>query len=308
MLYYNITKIPHCLTTMHRALLLFLLLAPFLPALTHANTVRVAVTIKPLHSLVAGVMHGIAEPALIMAGGASPHHYSLRPSERRTLANADLIFWIGPELETFMPRILESFALSTTAAALIDAPGLQHLTTRSRGHHKHTHAHIDPHIWLSAHNAHALVDEITTRLIVLDASNAEHYEANRQRLHKRISETDAAIQHKLAGIKSPYLSYHDAYQYFEQAYGLNHAGFVNSGDEVNPSARHIQQLRRIIRDQQVHCLVYEAPNRPALVDTLTKDFDVKVMELDAIGLRLNAGEDTWFEIMHNLAETYAACL
>jgi zinc transport system substrate-binding protein len=293
---------------MYRALLFYPLFALFLPALTLADDVRVAVTIKPLHSLVAGVMHGVAEPALIMAGNVSPHHYSLRPSERRTLANADLIFWIGPELETFMPRILRSIDPSTNTVALIDSPDLIKLTARSRSHHTHTHARTDPHIWLSARNAHVMVDEITNRLIALDAGNADQYEANRQRLHKRISDTDAQIQLKLAGRTSAYLSYHDAYQYFEQAYGLNQMGFVNSGDEINPSARYVQQLRSIIGDQQIRCLVYEAPNQPALVDTLTKDFDVSVMELDAIGMRLGAGEDTWFEIMHNLAETYASCL
>lgn len=293
---------------MYRTLRFYLLLAAFMPALTSADDIRVAVTVKPLHSLVAGVMRGVADPALVMAGNASPHHYSLRPSERRALANAELIFWIGPELETFMPRILHSIDPSTETVALIDAPDLVQLTARSRGHHSHAHARTDPHIWLSAHNARALVDEIANSLIALDADKADHYEANRQRLRKRISQTDAAIRHKLAGKTSPYLSYHDAYQYFEQAYGLNHAGFVNSGDEVNPSARYVQQLRRTIRDQQIHCLVYEAPNRPALVDTLIKDFDMNIMELDAIGLRLSAGEDTWFEILHNLAETYAACL
>ena len=293
---------------MHHSLILCLLLTLVFPALSHADELQIAVTIKPLHSLVAGIMKGVAEPALIMSGSTSPHHYSLRPSERRALADADLIFWVGPELETFMPRILRSLDPSTATVALIDTPGMVHLPARTRHHHAHNASRNDPHIWLSAANAHTIVDAVANRMITLDATHADRYRANRQRLHQRISKTDAEIRRRLAGKNAPYLNYHDAYQYFEQAYGLNSAGFVSSGDEISPSARYVRELRDIIRDQQLHCLFFEAPNRPALVDTLTADFAVKAYELDAIGIRLEAGEDTWFRIMHNLAETYEACL
>jgi zinc transport system substrate-binding protein len=243
-----------------------------------------------------------------MAGNASPHHYSLRPSERRVLANSDLIFWVGPELESFMPRILNSLDRSVSSVALIESPGLQQLPARTSHHHSKAHSRIDPHIWLSSGNAHVMIDEIANRLIALDVAHADAYEANRKRLHQRISETDEQIRRKLAGKTAAYLSYHDAYQYFELAYGLNNAGFVSRGDEISPSAKYVHELREIIRDQQLHCLFYEAPNRPDLVDTLTTGFDVAAFELDAIGIRLAAGEEAWFELMHKLAETYESCL
>ena len=292
---------------MSRSLILALFFTLTLSPLTHAD-VRVAVTVKPLHSLVSGVMKGVGEPVLIMTGSGSPHHYSLRPSERRLLANSELIFWVGPELETFMPRILHGLDRSASSIALIASTGLEQLPSRTSHHHPGAHTRIDPHIWLSAENAHVMVDEIASRLIALDAAHADAYEANRKRMHKRISETDQQIRRKLAGKTAAYLSYHDAYQYFEQAYGLNNAGFVSSGDEISPGAKYVHELRNIIRDQQLHCLFYEAPNRPGLVDTLTAGFEVAVYELDAIGIRLDAGEDAWFGVMHKLAETYESCL
>jgi zinc transport system substrate-binding protein len=292
---------------MSRYLILYLLLTLTVSLPTHAD-VKVAVTVKPVHSLVSGIMNGIGEPALIMAGNASPHHYSLRPSERRILTNSDLIFWVGPELESFMPRILRVLDRSVSSVALIESPGLQQLPARTSHHHSKAHSRIDPHIWLSSGNAHVMIDEIANRLIALDPSHTDAYEANRKRLHQRISETDEQIRHKLAGKTAAYLSYHDAYQYFELAYGLNNAGFVSSGDEISPSAKYVHELREIVRDQQLHCLCYEAPNRPDLVDTLTAGFDVAVFELDAIGIHLEAGEDAWFELMHKLAETYESCL
>lgn len=293
---------------MTRYLILFVFFNLTMPGLICADAAKVAVTVKPIHSLVSGVMKGVGEPALIMSGSASPHHYSLRPSERRTLAEAELIFWVGPELETFMPRILESLDAPARAVALIASPGLVHLPARHSHDHSASASRIDPHIWLSAKNAHVMVDVIADKLIELDKKNAGSFERNRLRLHSRISDTDDRIRRILSGKNAAFLSYHDAYQYFEKSYGLNHAGFVSSGDEISPSARYVRELRNTIRDQQLHCLFYEAPGRPALVDTLTAGFDVTALELDAIGLRLHAGENAWFEIMRNLAETYDSCL
>jgi zinc transport system substrate-binding protein len=308
MLHYNITK--NTRSHMHPLpviYILLLLLIP-LPALSAPATVTVAVTVKPIHSLVTGIMKGAGEPVLVMSSSASPHHYTLRPSERRALAEASLIFWVGPELETFMPRVLDGLQPSSTTIALIESAGLLRLPARTTHHHATASTRNDPHIWLSAQNAHTLVDAIADELARADAAHADIYNANRTRLHQRIAATDKLVQQRLAGKSSAFLTYHDAYQYFEQAYGLNNAGFVSSGDELSPSAGYVKELRDKIRKQQLHCLFYEAPTRPGLVDTLTHGLDVKVQELDAIGLRVQPGENAWFEIMLALAQAYDSCL
>ena len=140
-------------------LILTLLLILTIPVQVQASAeaFNVAVTVKPVHSLVAGVMQGVAEPVLVMGTSASPHHYTLRPSERRALAHASLIFWVGPELESFMPRILGSLDASSRNVALIEAKGLLRLPARTAHHHAAAHSQIDPHIWLSPQNAHAMV-------------------------------------------------------------------------------------------------------------------------------------------------------
>jgi zinc transport system substrate-binding protein len=283
-----------------------LLVAMMRPA--SAEDFTVVATIKPVHSLVAGVMQDAGQPGLIMRTGASPHHYALRPSERRALAGASLIFWVGPELETFMPRILDSLPAATQQLALIDATGLTRLPARSTHHDDGEGHHVDPHIWLSPANAHMMVDAIANRLISMDADHAHIYQRNRTRLHERISDIDERIRQRLSGKSSAYLSYHDAYQYFEKAYGLNNAGFVSASEEVGPGAKYVRELRSKIRNQQLNCLFYEAPNRPALVDTLTDGLAVDVIELDAIGIRQQAGVQAWFTIMKTLAEGFEACL
>ena len=153
-----------------------------------------------------------------------------------------------------------------------------------------------------------MVDAIANRQIGMDAVHAHIYQLNRKRLHEHITRMDERIRQRLSGKNSAYLSYHDAYQYFEKAYGLNNAGFVSASEEVSPGAKYVHELRGKIRNQQLHCLFYEAPNRPALVNTLTDGLAVDVIELDAIGIRQQAGEQAWFMIMETLAESFEACL
>ena len=153
-----------------------------------------------------------------------------------------------------------------------------------------------------------MVDAVADALSRLDTDNAHLYATNRKRLHQHISDIDRQIRDLLSDKTSVFLSYHDAYQYFEHDYGLNNAGFVSNSEDLSPGARHIHEIREMIREQKIHCLLYEAPSRSALVDTVTRDFDVKVQEIDAMGIRYQAGEDAWFEIMTGLAQAAKDCL
>ena len=86
---------------------------------------KVVVSIKPLHSLVSGVMEGVGEPSLLLEGNASVHVYSMRPSEVSMLQQAELFFWIGPQLETFIEKPLASLTHSMISVEMIDTKGLQ---------------------------------------------------------------------------------------------------------------------------------------------------------------------------------------
>lgn len=102
----------------------------------------VVASIKPVHSLVAGVMQGVGEPTLIVGGAGSPHTYALRPSEARALENASLVFWVGEGMETFLTRPLETLTGSATVVELSQANGLTELEYRTGGPFE-AHAHDD---------------------------------------------------------------------------------------------------------------------------------------------------------------------
>ena len=103
-----------------RSLALVLLLC-FSP-LTLAGP-QVLTSIKPLQLIAAAVQDGVAEPDVLLPVGASPHHYALRPSDMRRLQQAQLFYWIGPQLEGFLAKPLSS--RTQPSLALQDLPGLQ---------------------------------------------------------------------------------------------------------------------------------------------------------------------------------------
>lgn len=103
---------------------------------------NVVVSIKPIHSLVAAVMEGVGEPKLIVEGAASPHTYSLKPSNAKTLQDADVVFWVGHGLEAFLEKPLEALATKATVIELDDAKGLEKLKFREGGAFEaHDHGH-----------------------------------------------------------------------------------------------------------------------------------------------------------------------
>lgn len=98
------------------------------PALS--DVPRVVVDIAPVHSLVSQVMAGVGTPDLLLPPGASPHGYSMRPSEARSLSQADIVFWVGEGLTPWLETSLDSLAASATHVALLDVPGAVLLETR----------------------------------------------------------------------------------------------------------------------------------------------------------------------------------
>ncbi|MBB2713730.1 MULTISPECIES: zinc ABC transporter substrate-binding protein ZnuA [Rhizobium] len=110
-----------------------------IPALLFAGTMRAAdapvvvTSIKPIHSLVSAIMQGVGEPELIVDGSASPHTYSLKPSNARALQEAKVVFWVGPNLEAFLEKPLEALGSNASVVELENAPGLTKLPFREGG-------------------------------------------------------------------------------------------------------------------------------------------------------------------------------
>lgn len=307
-------------------LLLACLLLITLPAL--AAPPRVVVSIKPLHSLVVGVMQNVAEPALLVKGGATPHGYSLRPSEARLLTDADLLIWVGPELESFLERPSRTLSGQARQLRLAEQLAAQLLPARSggewaehaeeeddhsHGHHNHSSDHADddrhehsgdsdPHLWLSPLLASKIVDLTVKALVELDPDNQARYIDNADTVRQRLDRLHQQLQNRLAPARDlPYIVFHDAYQYFEQTYGLNAIGSLTISPERTPGARRISAIRTRISESGARCVFSEPQFEPKLVRTVVEGTGAGTGVLDPLGADLPAGPEHYFQLLDNLA-------
>ena len=307
----------------------------FLPLVALATQPQIVTSIKPIHSLVAGVMRGVGEPLLLVSGGASPHDYSLKPSEARAIEQAQAVFWIGPDLESFLIRPLNNVKDKVRVVALLDAPGMTVLPLREGGTwepHGHEHGHDehghetsedgdgndhqhdhqaghDPHVWLDPVNAIAMVRRIMTVLGEVDIAHRADYQRNGAALIEHLDHLNQRLAMELAPVRQqPYLVFHDAYQYFEQRYDLDAIGSVTMSAERRPGAKRVADIQARIRDLQVRCVFSEPQFQPALVETIIAGSAARRGVLDPLGAELPPGPDAYFQLLQGLATSLRACL
>ncbi|WP_312597903.1 zinc ABC transporter substrate-binding protein [Stutzerimonas nitrititolerans] len=281
-------------------------------------------SIKPLQLIAAAVQDGIDEPAVLLPPGASAHHYALRPSDVRQLQAADLFYWIGPDMEVFLKPLVAG--RRGTSQQIQTLPGLtqrhfgeahaphdQHDHDDHDDEHDHDHAHrlgsLDTHLWLLPANALVIAEKMAGDLAALDPTNAQRYQANLAAFRQRLAALDQRLQARLARVgDQPFFVFHEAYDYFEAAYGLRHAGVFSAGGEAQPGARHVAQMRQRLQQAGPSCVFYEPPARPRLAATLTRGLPVQLAELDALGGGITADAQGYERLLETLGGTLAECL
>ena len=295
---------------------------------------NVVVSVLPIHSLVAGVMQGIASPILLLKGGASPHTYALKPSDARNLQNADGIFWVGDALESFLAKPIQALPRDAKIVALSKLPAVRLLSIREGGvwaedaanHHadhqqpavgthgaqdlgRSARGTYDPHIWLDPANAAVIVVTTVAVLSGIDPANADTYRANGAKVLRRIEQLEEKLHRHLASVKNrPYVVFHDAYQYFEKPFGMNAVGAISISPERIPGAKRLAALRRRLGELDAACIFAEPQFQPAIVATVAEGTGARSGVLDPLGTNLVPGPDAYFRLLENLAVSLRTCL
>jgi zinc transport system substrate-binding protein len=297
-------------------LFFFLLMLCSLPL---AAAPRVVVSIAPVHSLVAGVMDGVTEPQLLIPPGASPHAYSLKPSDARALAGAQLVVWVGESLEPMLEKPLAALAGSAQVIELASVEGMHLLDNREGGiwgeehhgdsHEGHGHGEVDMHLWLSPDNARRIVAVSAEALSQLDPENAAHYRENATTMQQRIEMLETRLRKQLAPLsEQPYIVFHDAYHYFEEAFGMHPAGAISVSPDRPPGAKRISEIRQIISERKARCVFSEPQFQPRIVDVVLEGSGAHYGVLDPLGAGLPPGKNQWFDLLRGLANALTACL
>lgn len=273
---------------------------------------RVLTSIKPIQQISAALLEGIDEPAVLLPPGASPHAFALRPSDRRTLANAERIYWVGPDLERFLDSLLHD---NPQARELMKVPGLvlrefdeEHAEHGHDDHH-HDAGNLDPHIWLSPANALTIAQWMKADLAPLYPERAAQLDANLQRFETRINAEQEKLSARFATLKDkPYFVFHDGYGYLEEHLGIEHRGVFSLAHEIQPGARHVNALRDQLRSAGRACVFSEPQFTPRLINSLTEGLSVETAQLDPLGADIAVSADGYIELLNSLTGSWAVCL
>ena len=325
----NIKKLPFILSIIS-------LLTIFSPA--NAD-IKVVASIKPIHSLASYLMDGVGKPDLIVDGYASPHGFAMKPSHAKMLQNADLIFWVGEDLENFLEKPLKSIAKKAEKIELMEIKGLTKLEFRERNifdnhddhkehghkedkhddhkehghkedkhddHHGHGHGEHDPHIWLDPMNAKVILSEMAEHLIENDQENASKYKANLKKAHKDLDKLTKKVKSELKkDFKS--IVFHDAYQYFEKRFDVNVLGAFTVNTDVLPGAEQLAEIREVIEHEKVSCVFSEPQFNPDIIKAVAKDTNIKTGVIDPLGATLNPGKTLYFDLISNMSKSFKGC-
>jgi zinc transport system substrate-binding protein len=259
---------------------------------------------------------------------ASPHTYSLKPSDTRVLNAARVVFRVSDRLESFMSKVTRSLPATVQVVELEKAPGLTLYKMRSGGAfeahdhadsekdkhgHGHKHAHeknaVDSHIWLDPANAARIATHMADVLAKAHPEGADRFKANAEAFVRRmdaLGEEIAARMKPLTG--KAFIVFHDAYQYFEERFGLTAAGSVTVSPEVAPSARRLTTLRKKIAGLKAVCVFAEPQFEPRLVVSITEGTNARRGTLDPNGAASPAGPGLYEALIRRMAADFEACL
>ncbi len=321
-------------------------LALGLNSLVNAD-VKVVTSIKPIHSLASYVMDGVSKPDVIVDGYNSPHGFSLKPSHAKMIEKADLIIWVGEDLEAFLEKPLDSIAKNAVSIEIMDLNGIKKLKFREKnifeghddhghdhkekkhddhghkeekhddhghkkekhddhGHEGHAHGEHDPHVWLDPMNAKVIIKEIEKQLVKLDPANSSKYKTNSKKAQSELDNLTKNIKRDLKR-NLRFVVFHDAYQYFENRFGIKVLGALTVNPDVLPGAEQLSEIREVIEHEKVNCLFSEPQFNPAIIKSIAKDTKIKTGVLDPLGATLDKGKGMYSKLLQSMYASFKGC-
>lgn len=312
--------------------LVFGFLLASLTFISQSSLAAVVTSIKPLAFITSAITDGVTTTEVLLPDGSSPHAYALRPSDVKRLREAELVVWIGDGMETFLTRSLSQIddksRLTLATVSKINALLLvneeqgeheeheAHDHDRESGHnhdhedeHNHNHSGADMHIWLSPAIAKQIAIAVHAKLVEIRPQDRTKLDTNLQLFVQQLERTEQNLDKILKPVKGKgYFVFHDAYQYFENYFGLTQLGHFTINPEIQPGAQRLHQIRTLLVEQKAQCVFAEPQFRPAVIDSLTQGLNVKHGILDPLGMNVELGKESYVEFLTQLSSQFLSCL
>lgn len=273
-------------------------------------------SVRPLGFIAAAIADGVMLTHVLLPDGASPHDYALRPSDIKRLHDANLVVWIGPKMESFLEKPTQQLE-SNKNLTLVTLPGVRsqlivgddddehgHPAAQSESHAEnsdfsgahivtegvsagfagdsdHDHGQYNMHIWLSPAIAKQVAIAIHDRLVQQSPQNKDKLDVNLRKFEQQLEQTEKKVGIMLQPVQDKgYFVFHDAYGYFEKAFGLTPLGHFTVNPEIQPGARRLHQIRTQLVEQKAVCVFAEPQFRPAVISAIAQGTPVRQGTLD----------------------------
>ncbi|MGB8928686.1 zinc ABC transporter substrate-binding protein ZnuA [Pantoea agglomerans] len=293
-------------------------------SLTLPAQANVVASLKPVGFIAAAIADGVTPVDVLLPDGASEHDYSLRPSDAKRLKNADLVVWVGPEMEAFMAKSAAELPAQKNLA-MVNIDGVkpllisggededEHTAEKSEEQdadaHHHHHGEFNMHLWLSPEIARKTAVAIHGKLLELMPQDKAKLDANLQQFEVALADTDKRVSAQLAPVRNKgYFVFHDAYTYFEKQYGLSPTGHFTVNPEIQPGAQRLHQIRTQLVEQKAVCVFAEPQFRPAVIDAVARGTQVRKGTLDPLGTDISLAKDSYVKFLSQLSSQYVSCL
>jgi zinc transport system substrate-binding protein len=264
--------------------------------------VDVLASIRPLGLLAEAVVGDRGVVSVLLPNGASDHHYQLRYSDRKRLNEANIVLWIGEDLEKFLVKPISQRQQNTVTVSLL--PGLQWPVTQPGQAHDH-HLGKNPHLWLNPLNNLVIIDNLVANLSQLDQTNAAAYRQNGNDLKAELQRLDKRLIQQLQPILTRgFIVNHPAYDHFVEHYGLTQIAVIKQSPENSSGARHLMKLRE---EKKIHCVFGDRGYRSDIAQQLAVDLKVPIAYLDPLGYSLTDNASLPM-LIQRTAEIFIECL
>lgn len=250
---------------------------------------RVLTSIRPLQLIALAVGGDVIDVDALLAPQFSPHDYQLRPSDRAKLDGAEIVFWVGPQLEAFLQQPLKSLSGRAEIVSLQDADA-------------------DPHVWMDPIATIAIARRMATTLSALRPERRAYFEGNSEKLAAALMQQHIEHREQLKHVAlRGFMVSHDAYSRFERRYGLAHKAALTDAADMPPSAKALMNIERELADGGIAC-VWRQPYEGKLYERLVKGKNIRSITIDAMAsdISLDAGG---VELFHRrLWQAVMSCL
>nr|PRI91604.1 High-affinity zinc uptake system protein ZnuA precursor [Haemophilus influenzae] len=305
----------------------------------------VLTSVKPLGFIVSSIAEGVTGTQVLVPAGASPHDYNLKLSDIQKVKSADLVVWVGEDVDSFLDKPISQIERKKviTIADLADVKPLliqahhehfhedgdhdhDHKNEHKHDHkhehdhdHKHDHEHHDHdhheglttnwHVWYSPAISKIVAQKVADKLTAQFPNKKALIAQNLSDFNRTLAEQSEKITAQLANVKDKgFYVFHDAYGYFNDAYGLKQTGYFTINPLVAPGAKTLAHIKEEIDEHKVNCLFAEPQFTPKVIESLAQNTKVNVGQLDPIGDKVTLGKNSYATFLQSTADSYMKCL